>query len=110
MKSVALLAVLVFLMSIVVVFGQDDDSSGEESPRHGPKAKCADHGGYCLPTAHDPKEYEKYLPEGAELKNCFTHSICDPDSDRHEAQYCGDHRAGCAQSCRSQCCFCCGSP
>lgn len=94
----------------------ENDSERRRSWSHGDSQELCKKFGYCFPSGHDPATWRKYLPEGTVLHACPKVAVCHPEkTQEHQKQYCGDvngkgTRYHCDQSCREQCCFCCGSP
>ncbi len=93
----------------------EDEYKRRAPSAHGKDRKLCTTWGYCFPSGHDPAEWRAYLPEDITLHACPKIASCHPEKEEHEKRYCGDEngqgaRNHCDQSCREQCCFCCGSP
>ena len=93
----------------------EDEYKRRQTDAHGEDKKLCKTWGYCSPSGHDPSSWKEFLPEDITLHACPKIASCHPEKPEHNAQYCGDEkgkgvRSHCDQSCREQCCFCCGSP
>jgi hypothetical protein len=85
---------LLLTLGLGVVFAQE----GEDGPpRHGPDAVCTQ---WCTP---DGARHE--APEGMTIVKCAGGG--EDGCGAMGAQCGGEHRAGCTEWCRVQCCSCC---
>jgi hypothetical protein len=94
----------------------EDEWKRRQTNAHGDDPKLCSIWGYCFPSGHDPSSWREYLPESVTLHACPKIAVCHPEDNKEHAELCfnedgsGRARDHCDQSCREQCCFCCGSP